>query len=149
MEMQREFRSALTADELLARLRAKTRPWSRTDMWTARNIYFRRELSGGRIRLVKTAAMRGYVYADIQLEALDGGSTRLFAAMGIPKTLYVADIGVCMFFALYLALGLWLGSGVLRGLLYLWVPGLFLWMTRRVRRHLPELAAFIEENLLD
>ena len=72
--------------------------------------------------------------------------------MDVPKTLYAADIGVCMFSAVHLALSLALDGWpyvLLHGLRYVCVPGLFIWTTHRARRHLPELAAFIKENLLD
>lgn len=83
---------------------------------------------------------------------LETGGTALSVTMDVPKTLYAADIGVCMFFAVHLALSLALDGWpyvLLHGLRYVCVPGLFVWTTHRARRHLPELAAFIKENLLD
>ena len=65
--MEREFNSALPEADIRARLRAKTRPWSRADLWTAWNTFFSRAGGGGEIRPAKTAAMRGYVYAAIRM----------------------------------------------------------------------------------
>ena len=122
--MEREFNSALPEADIRARLRAKTRPWSRAALWTARNTFFSRAGGGGEIRLAKTAAMRGYVYADICMAPLETGGTALSVTMDVPKTLYAADIGACMFFAVHLALSLALDGWpyvLLHGLRYVCV----------------------------
>ena len=70
--------------------------------------------------------IRDSVYADIRMAPLETGGTALSVTMDVPKTLYAADIGVCMFSAVHLALSLALDGWpyvLLHGLRYVCVPG--------------------------
>lgn len=131
--------------EIRARVAAKARPWSRADLWTARNTCFYRDRARRGFQLFKTGAGRGYVRADVALSSGADGGTVLAVSAGVPKTVYAADIGVCLWFLAYVCLTLYLRENPVRLLLCAWVPGVFLWMTRLAGRQIPELKQFLEE----
>lgn len=144
------FHSALPPEEITARLRERTRPWSRPDGWTARNTWFLQERADGALRLILTGRGRSYVFAGLTLlKTADG--TDITADVNTAKT-YILDVVFAVFLGLGLVCAALLGDifGGLKFLLqYGWVLPLIIWTGRITRRQAPELIAFIEEDLLE
>lgn len=143
-----QFHSTLPPEEIVSRLRERTRPWSRWDIWTARNAWFLRQREG-KMRLVRTGPGRSYIFADLTLADVTDG-TEITAALNLSKT-YTLDIIAVVLMASGLALAaalqeLW---GGLKMLVQLgWLLPISLWTGSLTRKQAPELLNFIEDNLL-
>lgn len=146
-----EFHSALPPEEVMDRLRRRTRPWSTLDGWTARSTWFLRERGSARLRLIRTGRARGYVFADLTVTG-NGRGAEITALTGVAKTLYASDIAVAVFLVLMALIRVYLtGSplGALKVLVrYGWILPVMLWAGSLTRQELPELAKFVEDNLL-
>lgn len=146
-----EFHSALPPEEIMARLRKRTRPWSRLDGWTARNTWFLREGGEGPPRLICTGPARSYGFAGLTLTPAEGG-TDITALVGAAKTMYIADIVLAVMLAGMALIRVYL-TGSLLGALgvlvrYGWIAPVMAWTGSLTRRKLPELVSFIGDNLL-
>lgn len=139
------FHSPLPPEEIVSRLRARTRPWSRWDAGSARNAWFLRQREG-KLRLVRTGPGRSYIFADLTLaDAADG--TEITAALDLSKT-YTLDITVVVLMASGLALAAALQEfwGGLKMLVQLcWLLPISLWTGSLTRKQAPELLKFIED----
>lgn len=144
-----EFHSVLPPEEITARLRERTRRWSRLDGLTARNTWFLQERKSRVLRLILTGRGRSYVFADLVLsKSVDG--TDITADVSVAKT-YILDVVFAAVLVLGFVCAALLGDipGGLKFLLqYGWVLPLTIWTGRITRRQVSELTAFIEENLL-
>lgn len=144
-----EFHSVLPPEEITARLRERTRRWSRLDGLTARNTWFLQERKSRVLRLILTGRGRSYVFADLVLSKSVGG-TDITADVSVAKT-YILDVVFAAVLVLGFVCAALLGDipGGLKFLLqYGWVLPLTIWTGRITRRQVSELTAFIEENLL-
>lgn len=74
-----KFHSSLPTEEIISRLRERTRPWSRWDAGSAVNTFFLKEQKNGLLRLV-FKGMRSYVFADLELVRIEKG-TEITATM--------------------------------------------------------------------
>lgn len=140
-----QFHSTLPPEEIISRLRERTRPWSRWDVWTARNAWFLRQREG-ELCLIHTGPARSYVFAELTLKGTPDG-TEITAAVNVSKT-YVADILLTVLMVLGLALAAVLQEfwGGLRLLVqFCWLLPVFIWTGSLTRKHVPELVAFIED----
>lgn len=147
-----EFHSALSPEEVMNRLRRRTRPWSTLDGWTARSTWFLWEGGSAPLRLIRTARARSYVFADLTVAGDERGA-EITVLTGVAKTLYASDIIVAFSLVLMALLRVCLtGSslGALEVLIrYGWILPVMLWAGSLTRRELPELTKFVEENLLE
>ncbi len=145
------FHSALPPEEIMARLRKRTRPWSRLDRWTARNTWFLREDGEGPPRLIRTGPARSYGFASLALTAAEGG-TDIAALVGAAKTMCIGDIALTAMLAGMALIRVYLTGSPLGALevlaRYGWLVPVMVWMGSLTRRELPELVRFIEDNLL-
>lgn len=144
-----EFHSVLPPEEITARLRERTRPWSRLDGLTARNTWFLQDRKSGVLRLILTGRGRSYVFVDLVLSKSADG-TDITADVSTAKT-YILDVGLAAVLVLGFVCAALLGDipdGLKFLLQYGWVLPLTIWTGRVTRRQAPELVAFIEENLL-
>lgn len=80
-----KFHSTLSPEEIVARLRARTRPWSRLDAGSASNTFFLQEQKYEPLCLV-LKGVRSYVFAELQLVRTTEG-TEITATMG-EKSIY-------------------------------------------------------------
>ncbi len=149
---QYEFHSALPSEEIMARLRGKTRWWFWLDGWLSRNTWFLQGRKDGTVRLILSGRARIYVFADLTLTEAEGG-TDIAASIGVEKMLYL-DIIILLFLPAFLAiLEIFLTGNPKAALtpllLYGWVLVLLVSTVSSTRRQIPELGKFIEENLLE
>lgn len=145
-----KFHSALSPEEIAARLRKRTRPWSRWDVWTARNTWFWREKGKDQLRLIRTGPARSYVFADLTLAGSSDG-TEITAVMSTAKT-YLLDIVLVVLLVLGLVCMFYLRDMISRPKYLLECGGvllLLIWTGSLTRKQLPELVTFIEDNLLN
>lgn len=146
-----EFHSALAPEEVLARLRGKTRRWTRLDGWTSRSTWFLRERQKEALCLIRTGRARSYVYADLTLTGAENG-TDITAFVGVSKTLYAGDIAATLLVVFLILDSIFLNENwmetVKTVLLYGWLPLVLMWTGGFTRREIPELVMFIERNLL-
>lgn len=143
-----KFHSALPPEEIISRLRERTRPWSRWDVWTARNAWFLRQREG-ELRLIRTGPARSYIFADLMLADVTDGA-EITAALDLSKT-YTLDIIVVVLMVSGLALAAALQEfwGGLKMLVQLcWLLPVSLWTGSLTRKQAPELVKWIEDNLL-
>lgn len=147
-----EFHSALPPEEVMDRLRRRTRPWSTLDGWTARSTWFLREGGLTPLRLIRTARVRSYVFADLTVTGNERGA-EITVLTDVAKTMCASDIAVAFFLVLVALLRVCLtGSflGALEVLIrYGWILPVMLWAGSLTRRELPELTKFVEDNLLE
>lgn len=142
-----QFHSSLPTEEIISRLRERTRPWSRWDVWTARNAWFLRQREG-ELRLIRTGPGRSYVFADLTLADVTDG-TEITAALNLSKT-YTLDIIVVALMVSGLALAAALQEfwGGLKMLVQLcWLLPVSLWTGSLTRKQAPELLKFIEDTV--
>ena len=144
--MKVSYFSTLSREEIFARISEKTRPWSRLDLWTARNTRFHRNLKSGEIRLIQTGKIRGYVFADLTVVPT-GKGTEIEGTVKIPQTIYAANAAGCLIILSCILLTFFLGESILKFFPYLWLPVFFLWSTNRLRGQIPELGEFIQKIL--
>lgn len=147
-----EFHSALPPEEILSRLRGKTRWWFWLDGWISPNTWFLQRRKNGTIRLILSGRARIYVFADLTLTEAEGG-TDIAASIGVEKTLYL-DIIILLFLPAFLAiLEIFLTgnpkAALTQLLLYGWSLVVLVWTISITRRQIPELGKFIEANLLE
>ncbi len=146
-----EFHSALPPEEVMARLRERTRPWSRLDSWTARNTWFLRERGKEPPRLIRTGPARSYGFAGLTLTPAEGG-TNIAALVGAAKTMHIADLVLAAVLAGLTLTRVYLTGSPLGALevlaRYGWLVPVMVWTGNLTRRELPELVRFIEDNLL-
>ncbi len=150
-----KFHSALSPEEIAARLRKRTRPWSRLDAGSARNTFFLKEKRDGELRLIRTGQIRHSVLADLTLARTPEG-TEITAAVRATRS--CLDIVLAIVLVVGLAvIGFMLTLDIRTALRFLleyggflvMIIGINIWSARIDSKQLPELVTFIEDNLLN
>ncbi len=138
-------------EEVKKRAEQSTRPWSRADLWTARNTDFHRDGPKEILSLMHTGPARGYLQADLKSRPSDQGGTLVSVTAGLPKTLVALDACMWVFYILFLVEGYMLGeigATLIRGLCTLWAPIFLQLFTWKLKKSQGELDALVKQILV-
>lgn len=145
------FHSPLPPEEIVSRLRVRTRPWSRWDAGSAVNTFFLKKQGNDGLRLIRTGQIRRRVFADLTLERTSEG-TEITATVGVARSCLdmisaivlvvgLAVIGFMLTLDIRTALRVLLEySGFL-----VMIIGINIWSARIDGKKVPELLKFIED----
>lgn len=148
--MTHQYHSKLSHEEIIARARAMTRPWSAEDMKSRRGAWYHMVRPDGSLRLARTDEEVGVIYADISFTPALGYSADLSVWTGVPRVMSAASVVLLVFMLLIpLCNALLFPPFNISSLFTPLILLPFIWVFRRAGRGTPLLLELIEKNLLE